>query len=85
LGNFLFRLFAIAVTASTLVACAAPVQTQWLKEGGSDFQRTDALSECQYQIKLNKTPALQEPELLRMCMQGKGWRLRQVNQLGKPV
>ncbi|MCD0416771.1 hypothetical protein LOC51_06045 [Rubrivivax sp. JA1024] len=45
----------------------------------SEHQRTDALSECNYQIRLNKTPAAEQPELLKLCMQGKGYRLKRVN------
>jgi len=50
-----------------------------VKEGASEHQRTDALSECRYQIRLNKTPASEEAELLKLCMQGKGFRLKRVN------
>jgi hypothetical protein len=50
-----------------------------MKEGGTAHQRTTALSECTYQIKLNKTPPEQQKELTKLCMQGKGWRLRPVN------
>lgn len=68
-------LFAIAVS---LAACASQPRYEYVKEGASEYQRTDSLSECQYQIRLNKTPATEQPELLRLCMQGKGYRLRQV-------
>lgn len=62
-----------------LGACATPARYDYVKEGASDHQRTDALSECQYQIRLNKTPANEQAELLRLCMQGKGFRLKRVN------
>ena len=69
----------IFMGAVVMSACSAPPKYDWVKEGASDFQRTDALSACQYQIKLNKTPEAQEPELLKLCMQGKGFRNKKVN------
>lgn len=70
---------AIVATTLFLAGCATTPQYDYTKEGASDHQRTDALSECQYQIRLNKTPANEQAELLRLCMQGKGFRLRRVN------
>lgn len=69
----------LAVVAVLISACAAPPRYDYVKEGASEFQRTDALSECRYQIRLNKTPATEEAELLKLCMQGKGFRLKKVN------
>ena len=69
----------IIAVASTISACATPARYDYVKEGASEHQRTDALSECRYQIRLNKTPATEETELLRLCMQGKGFRLKRVN------
>lgn len=71
-------IFIIAV-ASAISACATPARYDYVKEGASEHQRTDALSECRYQIRLNKTPASEEAGLLKLCMQGKGFRLRRVN------
>ena len=73
------RLLLAAVVVPLMSACAAPARYDYVKEGASNFQRTDALSECQYQIRLNKTPSVQEAELLKLCMQGKGFRLKRVN------
>lgn len=69
----------IIAIASILSACAAPARYEYSKEGASDFQRTDAMSECNYQIRLNKTAAAEQKGLLQLCMQGKGYRLRRVN------
>lgn len=69
----------IIAIASILSACAAPVRYEYVKEGASDFQRTDAMSECSYQIRLNKTPSIEQEALLKLCMQGKGYRLKRVN------
>lgn len=62
-----------------LSACASTPAFDYVKEGASQHQRTDALSECQYQVKLNKTPASEQEELIKLCMQGKGFRLKRVN------
>ncbi|MBP7492193.1 MAG: hypothetical protein KA803_08865 [Rhodoferax sp.] len=69
----------ILSVAAAISACASPPRYAYVKEGVSDHQRTDALSECSYQIQLNKTPAAQQPELTKLCMQGKGFRLKQIN------
>ena len=69
----------IIAIASILSACAAPARYDYVKEGASDFQRTDAMSECSYQIRLNKTAAAEQQALLKLCMQGKGYRLKRVN------
>jgi hypothetical protein len=69
----------IVAVASAISACATPARYDYVKEGASEHQRTDALSECRYQIRLNKTPATEEAELLKLCMQGKGFRLKRVN------
>lgn len=69
----------IIAIASILSACAAPARYEYVKEGASEFQRTDAMSECTYQIRLNKTVAAEQQALLKLCMQGKGYRLKRVN------
>ncbi len=70
-------LIGIAI-AFTLTACAAP-RYNYVKDGASAHQRTDALSECEYQIRLNKTPASDQAKLLNLCMQGKGFRMKRIN------
>jgi|TARA_X000001388_G_scaffold44707_1_gene31719 hypothetical protein len=60
----------------TLVtACAAP-QPTWRKAGVSADDTVSALSECKYQIGLNKIPEAQQKEMLGQCMQAKGFRWR---------
>ncbi|MFC5704513.1 putative periplasmic lipoprotein [Aeromonas eucrenophila] len=58
-----------------LSACSSTPNSEYMKEGASEAQRTDALSECQYQVKLNKIEEEQQEELINLCMQGKGFRL----------
>ena len=65
--------------ACAISACATPARYEYVKDGASEHQRTVVLSECRYQIRLNKTPATEEAELLKLCMQGKGFRLKRVN------
>lgn len=66
------------VLVLSVSACAGPARYAYVKDGASSGMQTDALSECQYQIRLNKTPPAEQAELLRLCMQGKGFRLKRV-------
>ena len=72
------KIVLLCITA-LVTACATPARYEYTKEGASEFQRTDAMSECRYQIRLNKTPATEEAELIKLCMQGKGYRIKRVN------
>ena len=65
--------------AAVLSACASAPIFDYVKEGASQHQKKNALSECQYQVKLNKTPVAEQKELIKLCMQGKGFRLKRVN------
>lgn len=56
-------------------ACASP-QPTWRKPGVSADDTVSALSECKYQIGLNKIPEAQQKEMLGQCMQAKGYRWR---------
>ena len=69
----------LAFVAVSLVACASTPVFDYVKEGVSQYQKTDALSECQYQVKLNKTAVAEQKELIKLCMQGKGFRLKRIN------
>lgn len=62
-------------TLFVLSACSSTPDSEYMKEGATEAQRTDALSECQYQVKLNKIEEEQQEELINLCMQGKGFRL----------
>lgn len=70
---------ALVFVAVSLVACASTPVFDYVKEGVSQHQKTDAFSECQYQVKLNKTPIAEQKELIKLCMQGKGFRLKRIN------
>jgi hypothetical protein len=72
-----YKIISLSLSVS-LIGCAATPQYQWAKEGASSHERETALSECEYQIKLNKTPPQEQRELRGLCMKGKGWRVKQV-------
>ncbi len=65
-----FSAFALIV----LTACAS--HAAWHKDGVSADATKTTLSECRYQIGINKIPAEKQQELLVACMQGKGFRWR---------
>ena len=64
--------FAIAVPLM-LVACGSS-GPRYVKQGISEEDAQTAMSECEYQIRLNKTPKAEQEELRNLCMQGKGFR-----------
>ena len=65
-------------TVLLLSACSSTPDSEYTKVDTSEAQRTDALSECQYQVKLNKIEEDEQEELINLCMQGKGFRLTAV-------
>lgn len=71
-------LTACCVLSVLLTGCETPARFDWVKEGASKHDRDSASSECQYQIRLNKTAAPEQAELFKLCMQGKGYRLHRV-------
>lgn len=64
--------FAMAVPLM-LVACGSSAP-RYSKQGVSETDAQTAMSECEYQIRLNKTPKAEQDELRNLCMQGKGYR-----------
>lgn len=75
----MFARISIVLSVLLLGACAAPPRYDWVKANTTNADKDTAISECQYQIKLNKTDPTQQGELLKLCMQGKGFRRQQVN------
>lgn len=61
-----------------LAGCAAPPKFDWIREGVSQYDKETAISECSYQIKLNKISGADQAELQKLCMQGKGFRYKQI-------
>ena len=68
-----------ALSAVALSACSSPPRYAYVKEGSSRHSTQTALSKCEYQIKLQKTPVGEQNALRKLCMEGEGYRLKQVN------
>lgn len=68
----------VAGCCVALAACASTSRREYVKEGASDFDRSSAMAECTYQIKLAKASEDEQQELLRLCMEGKGYRALEV-------
>ena len=66
-------------TAALLSACSSPPRYAYVKEGASTHTTQSALSKCEYQIKVQKTPPGERAELKNLCMEGEGYRLKRVN------
>jgi predicted small lipoprotein YifL len=64
--------FALALPLM-LAACGSSAPRYVKQEANAEDSQT-ALSECEYQIRLNKTPKAEQDELRNLCMQGKGYR-----------
>lgn len=71
--------FSLALAAGPLLAACAQPHYAWMKDGASNYETTNVQSECEYQIKLNKTSLSERNELIGLCMKGKGYRLRKVS------
>ncbi|MBN8283741.1 hypothetical protein [Zoogloea sp.] len=69
------RLITALLLLISIQGCAAP-RGSWKKDGVSADATQTSLSECKYQIGLNKIPAEQQQTLVNQCMQGKGYRWR---------
>jgi len=63
------------MSALTLLSgCAS--DPAWRKPGVSHEDAVSALSECKYQVGLNKVAKSEQNELVKSCMQAKGFRWR---------
>ena len=69
------RLLPALLALLALAACASPEQ-RWHKDGVSEFDTVNFVSECRFQTGLAKIKGDQAEDLLRHCMQAKGFRLR---------
>jgi len=75
----MFRFAPVALMlAALLSACATPPRFEYVRDGASAFEKDNAVSECSYQIKLNKTAPREQGNLLNLCMRGKGFRYMRV-------
>lgn len=68
----------IVITFS-LAGCGSPPRYAYVKEGASPHTTRSDMSKCEYNIKLQKTPAGERDSLQKLCMEGEGYRLKRVN------
>lgn len=68
-------------THHTFLAIAVPLMLaacsstpHYSKQGAGEEDAKTSMSECEYQIRLNKTPKSDQDDLRNLCMQGKGYR-----------
>lgn len=73
------KLAIVVLSAVALSACSSPPRYAYIKEGSSRHSTQTALSKCEYQIKLQKMPVGEQNALRKLCMEGEGYRLKQVN------
>jgi hypothetical protein len=64
--------------ASLLAACGSPPKYAYVKEGASAHAMQSTLAKCEYQVKVQKTPIPEQASLKKLCMEGEGYRLKQV-------
>ena len=68
------RSICFAMTVPLMLAACGSSAPRYVKQELSEGDATTAVSECEYQIRLNKTPKSEQDELRELCMQGKGYR-----------
>ena len=71
------KLICSLLSGALLVGCASTPTMEWGKAGTGSADRLKELSDCEYQIRMNKIAKKQHEELIALCMQGKGWVLQQ--------
>lgn len=69
----MYKLAVSFVAMLFLSGCASPT---WNKSGVSRHDTHTALSQCKYEIGLNKVSDSKSREMIRNCMEGKGFRWR---------
>ena len=68
--------FAISVAVAAVFTGCAAHQPSWQKEGSSAEIAKTAHASCKYHVTMNKIAEEQQKELVRNCMEGKGYRWR---------
>ena len=69
-----FHSTCLAIAVPLMLAACGSSAPRYVKQEISEEDSRTAVSECEYQIKLNKTPKADQEELRSLCMQGKGYR-----------
>lgn len=64
--------FAVTSLALTLSSCAST--PSWHKSGVNAYDTQTALSDCRYTVGMNKVDKVEKEQLIRDCMQARGFR-----------
>lgn len=73
------KLLMVVALAAFISGCASNPQFAWRKEGASQHQVESDLSKCKFDIEKRGNSGDKGRELLKLCMQGDGYRLVQIN------
>lgn len=73
------KIIPILFTTLLISACGS-TQYAYMKADTSEYERDNALSECMYKVKLNKTAERDQEALIDLCMKSKGFRMQPVSQ-----
>jgi hypothetical protein len=66
----------LAIAALVALTACSSNRPQWQKDGVNAFDTANVESECRFQTGLAKIKGDQADELVKLCMQGKGFRQR---------
>ena len=67
------KLFIVISIATLLSACSSP-DPAWRKQGVSQHDAQSMSAQCKYDIGLNKVADSKEKEMIKNCMEAKGFR-----------
>ena len=70
------RSICFAMAVPLMLAACGSSKPRYTKQGPSEEDAITSMSECDYQIRLSKTPKSEQEELRDLCMQGKGFRAK---------
>ena len=70
------RSICFAMAVPLMLAACGSSKPRYTKQGSSEEDAITSMSECDYQIRLSKTPKSEQEELRDLCMQGKGFRAK---------
>jgi hypothetical protein len=73
------KILMVMALAAVVSGCASAPQYAWRKEGASQHQVESDLSKCKFDIEKRGNSGDKGRDLLKLCMQGEGYRFVQVN------
>lgn len=68
------RISALIVTSLTLTLSGCASTPAWHKSGVNKYDTQTALSDCRYSVGMNKVDKNEKDQLIRDCMQARGFR-----------